>query len=155
MMAQWTQPDDPDTAAVRRGRAENLLLIGLGGALGTALRFALETALPAPAGTWPWTTFWINITGAFVLAALLESLTVLGPDEGWLRRIRWGVGTGILGGFTTYSTFMVETARLDGSGGYLVAFGYVAATLVLGITAAWAGIAGVSAVHRRRRGVRP
>ncbi len=139
---------------MRPRRIPTLLLIGLGGAVGTTVRLALETAFPTPAGTWPWATFCINVTGAFVLAVLLETLRVLGPDQGWLRRIRFGVGTGLLGGFTTYSTFMVETAQLGQFGNYLTAFGYVSASLLLGFAAALAGMAGVSALHRRVKGMR-
>lgn len=151
MMSRRTRPLDPDVTTVHFGRGQTLLLIGLGGALGTAVRSALETALPAAAGTWPWSTFCINVTGAFVLAVLLESLSVLGPDEGWLRGIRFGVGTGMLGGYTTYSTFMVEAARLGRSGDHVIAFGYVAATVLLGFVAAWAGMSAVSALQRRSR----
>ena len=139
---------------MRPRRIATLLLIGLGGAVGATVRLALETAFPTPAGTWPWATFCINVTGAFVLAVLLETLRVLGPDQGWLRRIRFGVGTGLLGGFTTYSTFMVETAQLGQFGNYLTAFGYVSASLLLGFAAALAGMAGVSALHRRVKGMR-
>lgn len=151
MMARWTGPVDPDAAAGRRRRGETLLLIGVGGAVGTTARFALEAAFPAVAGTWPWATFCINVTGAFLLAVLLESLATLGPDVGWLRRIRFGVGTGVLGGYTTYSTFMVEAARLGRADEYLTAFGYVTASVLLGFVAAWAGMACVSALQLRRR----
>ncbi len=151
MMSRWTRPVDPDVSAVLPGRGQTLLLIGLGGALGTTVRSALEAAFPAATGTWPWATFCINVSGAFVLAVLLESLSVLGPDEGWFRRIRFGVGTGALGGFTTYSTFMVEAARLGRAGDPVMVFSYVSATLVLGFAGAWAGMAAVSALHRRWR----
>lgn len=152
MMVAWPTPVDPDPPRHGSRHGSALLMIGLGGAIGTLARHTLESAFPAAQGTWPWTTFCINVTGAFVLAVLLETLTVFGPDEGWFRRIRLGVGTGILGGFTTYSTFMVETVQLGGSGGYVVALGYAVGSLVLGFAAAYAGMVGVGAVHRRRVG---
>ena len=130
------------------------LLILIGGALGTAIRAALEAASPAQPGGWPWATFLINVTGAFTLGVLLETLIRRGPDSGVRQFLRLGLGTGVLGGYTTYSTFMVETSRLGSSGHLLIAFGYVAASLLLGFAAAWAGMAGVSALHHRRRGVR-
>ncbi|MGV8845039.1 fluoride efflux transporter FluC [Tessaracoccus sp.] len=142
------------THAVRSspGRTGSLLLVGLGGTVGTLVRFLLESAIPAAPGTWPWTTICINVTGALVLAVLLETLTVLGQDDGWRRGVRLGVGTGVLGGYTTYSTFMVESATISQSGAYLMAFAYIATSLVLGFIAAWAGMAGVAALHRRRSG---
>ena len=149
MTSGWAEPVDPDVTAARPRRATTLLLIALGGAVGTTLRAALETAFPTAAGSWPWATFVINVTGAFLLAVVLETLSVLGPDEGWSRRVRLGVGTGLLGGFTTYSTFMVEAARLGRAGAYLTTLGYVAASLLLGVAAAWAGMSLVSALHRR------
>lgn len=150
-MASWTPPVAPATRAPGAGRGWAVLLIGAGGAVGTMLRATLELTFPAAPGGWPWTTFGINIAGAFLLAVLLEAIAVLGRDEGWLRGVRLGVGTGLLGGFTTYSAFMVETLQLGDTAGYLVAFGYVAASLVLGFMAAWAGTVGVSALHRTHR----
>lgn len=151
-MVSWNQPVDPDSRTPGTGRGWALLLIGAGGAVGTMLRATLEFTFPAVPGGWPWTTFGINVAGAFLLAVLLEALTVLGQDAGWLRRARLGIGTGLLGGFTTYSAFMVETLQLGDIAGYMMAFGYVAASLVLGFTAAWAGTVGVSALHRRHAG---
>ena len=67
---------------------------------------------------------------------LLESLVLTGTDSGWRRTVRLMCGTGILGGYTTYSTFVLETINLDRNGGRLMAFGYLTASLVLGFVAA-------------------
>lgn len=115
------------------------LLIVLGGALGTALRAALEAAYPATSGGWPWATFTINVTGAFLLGVLLEALSRLGPDTGLRQYLRLGVGTGLLGGYTTYSTFAVESVRLIGGEAVWVGLGYALTSVVLGLTAALAG----------------
>lgn len=137
-----------------------LALVLVGGAVGTGIRDALERANPAPAGGWPWTTFVINVTGSFVLAVLLESLALGGPDAGWRRVLRLGVGTGVLGGFTTYSTFAVETAHLLGAdpggahGAVLVGVGYAVGSVVLGVAAAWAGLALARRVLAGRAGGR-
>ncbi len=151
-MVSWPQPLDPDSASKRSSPHWRLLLIGLGGAVGTLVRFGVESTFPPAAGGWPLATFLVNISGAFILAALLETLSLQGPDDGWRRRIRLAVGTGVLGGYTTYSTFMVETALLGGASHYLIAFGYAAMSVVLGVAAAWTGIAVVNALYRRRSG---
>ena len=150
-MASWPEPVDPDVSAVTHRRRWTLLMIGLGGAVGTLIRWGIELAVPASPDVWPWATFLINITGALILAALLEVLMLSGPDTGWRRRVRLTVGTGVLGGFTTYSSFMVEAARLGGSGNYLLSFGYAAGSVTLGLAAAWLGMVAVGSRHRRRQ----
>lgn len=123
-----------------------LALIAAGGTAGSATRILIEAAFPAPAGQWPWATLTINLTGAFLLGLLLETLARGGPDTGWRRRTRLTLGTGFLGGYTTYSTFALETMHLD----LARAAGYALATTVLGGLAAAAGY-----VIARRRRARP
>lgn len=115
-------------------------LVLVGGALGTFVRYAIEHAFPVGPGAWPWATFVINLCGALVLGALLEGLLRTGPDEGWRRLVRVGVGTGVLGGFTTYSTFAVEADLLVRDGHALLAAGYALGSVVLGATAAVLGM---------------
>lgn len=132
-------------------RKRYVSLVFLGGAVGTLARFALESWLPAPAG-WPLPTLLINISGAFLLGVLLESLLRAGQDTGWLRLTRLGVGTGFMGGFTTYSTFALEAVQLGPSDDFLVAAGYVLATLVGGVLASALGIWLAASVHRQHSG---
>lgn len=129
-------------------------VILIGGTVGTAIRAWLEAAHPFVPGEWPWTTFWINISGALVLGVLLEVLAELGPDRGWRRGLRLGVGTGVLGGYTTYSTFAVETLQVLRSGAWLVALGYALGSVVLGLVAAFAGARLVRRLMRRYRRAR-
>ena len=117
-----------------------LALIFVGAALGTTLRSLLEGAWPAGPGAFPWTTFWINIGGSLVLGMLLEGIAESGRDAGWRRGLRLGVGTGVMGGFTTYSTFSVETVLLLRSGHWLLATGYAVASVVTGVLAAMFGV---------------
>lgn len=110
-------------------------LVAAGGALGTCCRALLSDAVGAPSGQWPWATFCINVVGAFVLSLLLETLIRRGTDSGGRRRMRLGGGTGFLGGFTTYSTFAVETLHLSPS----LAVTYVVGTVAVGVLAAALG----------------
>ncbi|GAB3581593.1 fluoride efflux transporter FluC [Calidifontibacter terrae] len=111
-------------------------VVFVGGCVGTFLRSSLSTAFEQPRGSFPWTTLLINLVGAYLLGVLLETLASRGSDDGVRRLLRLGVGTGVLGGFTTYSTFMVETTGLR----IPAAVAYVVGTVVLGLAAATLGL---------------
>jgi CrcB protein len=127
----------------------SVLLVFAGGAIGTTVRYLLTLAVPPVLGL-PVITFVINVTGAFVLGWLLEALALRGPDEGRRRDLRLFAGTGILGGYTTYSAFAVDTDGLlvaaNAGGGLL----YAAATVIVGAAATVAGIAAAAWSGRRR-----
>ena len=130
-------------------RWRSLGLVALGGTIGTGAREALALSFPAAPGTLPVTIAIINVTGSFVLGLLLESLLRRGPDSGRRRDLRLLVGTGVLGGFTTYSALAVDTgALLDGHVG--VALSYALGSVVVGALAAAGGIALGGALARRR-----
>ncbi len=131
-------------------RGWNAALIVLGGMLGTAARSGLGAAFPAATHQWPWMTFWINVIGSLFLGVLVESLAG-GDDSGWRRSVRLGVGTGVLGGFTTYSTFSVETVGLLQSGQLLLGLGYAVGSVLAGIAAALAAIVVVRRLRHRLR----
>lgn len=115
-----------------------IALVFVGGSLGTAARYLLSVVIPSWQGI-PLPTIAVNVVGAFVLGLLLEALVRGGPDEGIRRDLRLLVGTGFLGGFTTYSTFAVESVAL-GSGGLVDFLVYAGGTLVIGAAASAAGI---------------
>ena len=123
------------------------LLAALGGALGALARWGVAEALPRQDGGWPWATLLVNLTGCLLLGVLLGAVFARFPDRAWLRPL---LGTGVLGGYTTYSTFAVDVVRLadDGAGG--VAAAYAGTSLVGGVLAAAAGV-----VLGRVRGPRP
>jgi len=114
--------------------AITLGLIFAGGALGTAARFAIGAAIPMDG--WPWATFLANISGTAALALLVQVLAAFGPDTGWRRRTRLGLGTGLLGGYTTYSTFALETVALSQGFDVWLGFAYCVASLLAGLAIA-------------------
>jgi len=117
-----------------------LLLVLAGGAIGTTVRYGLESRFGVPVGQWPWVTFGINVAGSFLLGVLLATLAGTGADQGWRRRVRLTVGTGVMGGFTTYSTFILEVDQLAHAGSTATATAYAVTSVVLGIAAALAGV---------------
>ena len=87
----------------------------------------------------PVATFGINVVGAFLLGLLLELLAESTLDSGWSRRLRLGIGTGGLGGFTTYSALGTDAVTLAAAHTGR-AVGYALATVILGAIASLAGI---------------
>lgn len=149
-------PSDSDSdsgSAVPAGARSRLdgrsvLLVFAGGVVGTGIREAFALAFPSESGGFPTTIFVINVLGAFVLGALLEILARSGPDDGGRRSLRLLLGTGLLGGFTTYSAFAVDAAIRLGDA-LPVASLSAGATLVVGLAAAFIGIVVAGTVHSR------
>jgi CrcB protein len=117
-----------------------LVAVALGGSAGALLRWLLELGLPAGSG-WPWATLLANVLGSAALGWLVAR-DELHPVRGWLRA---GAGTGLLGGFTTFSTYAVQVAVL-GRGEPGLAAGYLVVTPLLCVTAA--ALAGTATLRR-------
>ena len=124
-----------------------VLLVALGGAIGTGIRAVLAETIPAVNGV-SWSILGINVVGAFCLGLLLESLAMRGPDVGGRRLVRLFVGTGVLGGFTTYSTLAVDTAALLDGGRAATGTWYALLTVVAGLAAVVLGLLVASANRR-------
>lgn len=136
------------TGRTPRIRWSDVALVGLGGTVGVASREALVLAFPR-VGDIPITILLINVIGAFALGVLVEALAQRGPDIGARRSLRLMLGTGLLGGFTTYSALAVDAALLT-SADPLSGVAYALGTVVLGTATAFVGIA-VGATARRSR----
>ncbi|WP_402469798.1 fluoride efflux transporter FluC [Isoptericola aurantiacus] len=115
-------------------------LVAAGGAVGSVGRYGVGLLLPHGTAQWPWGTFAVNLLGAFVLGWLLEALARRGPESPRLRRTRLFFGTGVLGGFTTYSSLALDISQLVDDGAWQVAASYAGATLLLGTLAGLLGI---------------
>lgn len=121
--------------------------VWLGGAAGTGSRYLIGRVVPHAAGV-PIATLAVNVVGAFALGVLMEALVRRGSDTGRRRALRLLLGTGFLGGFTTYSALAVDTVTLVRGGLLGTAVGYAAATVLVGGLASLAGIA-VGTLTRR------
>jgi len=111
--------------------------IAAGGMVGAILRFAIkDLSYNTAPGKIPWSTLFINITGTFLLALILTAVA-----EGFRldADIRLGIGTGFLGAYTTFSTFMYEGFRLF-QDQKKNALAYVAGSLVLGVMGSFIGM---------------
>ncbi|OLO66871.1 chromosome condensation protein CrcB [Actinomyces oris] len=115
-----------------------LALVAAGGCAGTLVRAALERAWPASPGHLPVTTLALNVVGALALGLLLGALGEGHP------RLRLALGTGVLGGLTTHSTFILESHRLltsGGDGGHpVLGAAYLVGSMVAGLVAAGLGL---------------
>lgn len=115
-------------------------LVAVGGTFGTASRHLLGDAI-GTSHEFPLGTFLINIVGAFALGTLLEGLARHGSDAGRRRTLRLLLGTGFLGGFTTYSSLAFDSDALLRADHIGMAAAYALGTIVIGLTASVAGIA--------------
>ncbi len=116
-----------------------LLQIALGGALGASARYLLASATTRLVGPdFPWGTFLVNVVGCFgigLAAGLLFGASDLAP-----RRFAPFVVPGLLGGFTTFSAFTLETFQLMERGSFAAALAYVGGSVGLGLAALVAGL---------------
>jgi CrcB protein len=123
---------------------QSLLAVLVGGGIGSVIRYALTFAIAQRLGPgFPWWTFVINITGSLVIgivAEVTQTRTFAGAPL-----LRVFLMTGVLGGYTTFSSFSYETLTLIGDRAQLLALAYAAGSIVLGVAAAFAGVALVRA----------
>jgi CrcB protein len=117
--------------------ADVLAVISAGGALGSLGRWGVGELLPWSGTTFPWATFVVNVSGALALGVLMVFvLEVWRPH----RYVRPFVGIGVLGGWTTFSTYALEARDLLAAGRAATALAYVGGSLLAGLVAVWLGI---------------
>jgi CrcB protein len=125
---------------------KSFALVVIGGAMGTLARHGIAEAFD-PDRLFPLATFLVNVTGSFALGALLAALLVRDHDAP-ADRLRLLLGTGFLGGYTTYSALAVETDTLLRGDHVALGLAYAGGSVVAGLVAAIAGIATARAVTR-------
>ena len=123
-----------------------LAAVAVGGALGAPARYGVAQLIHDRPGSFPWATFWTNVSGSFVLGAVLVLVERFPPS----RYLRPLVATGFLGAYTTFSTFAVEADVLIKDGHAATALSYAGASLVVGIVAVWLGMVGARRPAVRR-----
>ena len=127
-----------------------LPVIAVGGALGASARHAVELAWPSVAGTFPWATFATNVTGCLLIGVLMVWVVEAGGAHPLVRPF---LGVGVLGGYTTFSTYAVQTQSLLRGGHVVTAAAYLLGTVVAALLGVALGVAAGRATLRLRRGV--
>ncbi|MER5306343.1 fluoride efflux transporter CrcB [Streptomyces sp. NPDC002773] len=121
--------------------------VAAGGALGATARHGAALLWPTPEGAFPWTTFTVNVSGCALLGLLVVLMTE--PPAAPHPLLRPFLGTGFCGGFTTFSTYSLETERLLSAGDPTRGLLYLGATVVTALAAVQAGITVTRAVRGR------
>src|SRR6476660_3701599 len=136
-------------APTDRRRAMPVIVgVALGGALGASARYGLDRAIEARSDSvFPWATFVINLSGCFLIGLISAALVDRHHLPAWLRI---GLVVGVVGGYTTFSTFAQETLDLNDIHHVGVAFAYVVGSVGLGLVAVYAGTALVRFVYDSR-----
>lgn len=122
-----------------------LAAVAAGGVLGALARYGVSSAWPHEPGGFPWATFGINVSGCLAIGVLLVMITELRSTH---RLARPFLGTGVLGGYTTFSTYAVETERLL-SDHPVTALVYLVGTAAAALVAVQAGVVLTRALGRR------
>jgi CrcB protein len=127
----------------------NLLSLIIGGFVGAVLRFEIEQWLPNPTDGFPWSTLAINWAGClflgWFLTLALQSLSIR-------MEIRLGLGTGLTGAFTTFSSFSVQSVHLFMIGHQTAAFLYILSSALSGLLLTLTGVALANAQSGKRKG---
>ena len=140
----------PSTGAVLReavrDRWDVLAVIAVGGAIGAAARYGVSTVAPYRSGHFPSGTFLVNVGGCLAIGVLMVLVLDVWPSH---RHLRPFAGVGVLGGYTTFSTYALESRDLVATGHAVTALTYVLGSIVTGSAAAALGILVTRAVLER------
>ena len=126
------------TTPVLRGQGAAVAVVAAGGVLGALARWAAGLAWPTPPGAFPTTTLAINVVGCLLTGVLVVHVAEVRTAPPLVRPF---LGVGVLGGFTTFSTFSYDAYQLLAGGHLATALAYLAATVVGSVGAAALGLA--------------
>lgn len=133
---------------MRRGDGGLLGVIAAGGAVGSLGRYAVGLVLPHPSGDLPWSTLAVNLTGSLAMGVLVVWVLSMEEPHPWLRPF---LGVGVLGGWTTFSSFTLDIHAMVDAGRGALAVTYLVASLLLGLVAVGLGVSAGERVFGRRR----
>ncbi|MFF4487120.1 fluoride efflux transporter FluC [Streptomyces sp. NPDC001544] len=131
----------------RRGQWPVLAAVAAGGAIGASARFEAALLWPTGKAGFPWTTLGVNAVGCLVIGVFLVSITEVWAPHPLLRPF---FGTGVLGGFTTFSTYCIDIERLVRQDRPGLALAYLVGTVVVAMGAAKAGVVGTRRILATR-----
>ncbi|MGP3980580.1 fluoride efflux transporter FluC [Streptomyces sp. KR80] len=146
-MDESSDPDVGDRLPVRRwtlwrGQAPVVCAVALGGGVGGAARYGASLIWPTASGAFPWTTLGVNAVGCAVIGVFMVVISDVWAAH---RLVRPFFGTGVLGGFTTFSTYAADVQRLVDEGEAGRGLAYLGATLLVALGTVW-----IAAVATRR-----
>ncbi|MGI5352498.1 fluoride efflux transporter CrcB [Streptomyces sp. CA-250714] len=119
---------------VLRGQGPVIAVVALGGVLGACARYGAALLWPTPHGAFPWTTLGVNVSGCAVIGVFMVLISDVWAAH---RLVRPFFGTGVLGGFTTFSTYAVDAQQLLEAHRPGTALGYLGLTLLGAVAAVW------------------
>ncbi|GAA2079177.1 hypothetical protein GCM10009801_36540 [Streptomyces albiaxialis] len=147
MEARLSRPSRPSRRAAARALAPVVAVVSLGGAVGAAARYGASLIWPTEPGAFPWTTFGVNAAGCAVIGVFMVVISDVWAAH---RLVRPFFGTGVLGGFTTFSTYAVEAERLMDAGEARAGLVYLGLTPLVALAAVWSAVAATRRVLARR-----
>ncbi|MFH8513825.1 fluoride efflux transporter CrcB [Streptomyces gelaticus] len=112
-------------------------VVALGGAIGACARYGATLIWPTAPGGFPWTTLVVNAVGCAVIGVFMVVISEVWSAH---RLVRPFFGTGVLGGFTTFSTYAVDIQRLIDVGRVRAGLGYLGLTLLAALAAVWSAV---------------
>lgn len=137
-----------DDRSFHHRRWDIALVIAAGGAIGGGARWTMNEVWRTSENGFPWSTFVVNVSGCLLLGIIMVFLLDVWAPHRYARPF---LGIGVLGGFTTFSTYTVDTATLLRAGHAATAFAYLFGTVAVGLIATWTGIA----LARKAAGISP